>query len=125
MFVIDHALGDGVALVAALMSILDVPEKGASKVDPPSRRSAQPSAPLPARVCAAINGCLTAFGHLLCPSAFPTDSPSRLKFPDHRNPSPAKVCAQSDPVLLEDIKEIKDTFEGATVSHTRARIPHG
>ena len=126
--VINHVIGDGMALVSALLSITDdaptapspssvaEPPAAAAAVDtpapPPVRRSKQPSASLGARICAALSGCFEATLALVLPA----DHKSRLKLPDHRNPPHARVFAQSEQVPLEVIKEIKNRFEGATVN---------
>ena len=136
--VINHAIGDGVALVSALLSITDdapstftafvpssqavaraaspapppAPSPTLPPAPPPARRAAAPPASLGTRVCAALMGCVEAtLGPVL-----PADPPSRLKLRDHRNPPHARVCAQSEQVPLEMIKEIKNAFEGVTVN---------
>lgn len=124
--VINHAIGDGVALISALLSITDdgslEPRGGVERAasdshaapaaSPPQRRTAAPSASFSTRLCAALKGCFEA---VLGP-VFPADPPSRLKLADHRNPPHARVCAQSEQVSLDQIKEIKSKFPGATVN---------
>ena len=124
--VINHAIGDGVALVSALLSITDdVPVSAPSEMSgpaagrvvaaaaaPPVRRTTAPSVSLARQLCAALTGCVEA----VCGPVLPADPPSRLKLPDHRHPPHARVCAQSEEVDLDVVKEIKSKFAGATVN---------
>jgi len=111
--VINHAIGDGVALVSALLSILDEPPGGAPPAAaPPSRRTEAPEVPLMSRLRAALIGCFEAnAGPFLT-----ADDDSRLKLKNHRAPPDARVCAQSKQVPLAAIKEIKSKFAQASVN---------
>jgi diacylglycerol O-acyltransferase len=120
--VINHAIGDGVALISALLSITDDTQMSASgpsaadamakPAPPPLRRTAAPSVSPARRLCAALTGCFEA----VCGPVLPADPPSKLKLTDHRHPPHARVCAQSEQVDLDVIKEIKSKFNGATVN---------
>jgi len=104
---IDHAIGDGTALIAALMSILD-DQKGIN-VPKPKRNN--------------TIGCLTTFRasvtacfNIFVGDQLPGDRDNRLKMKDHRHPTKAKSLATSSSLDLRRVKEVTVLYPGATVN---------
>lgn len=111
--VIDHALVDGVAAIAALRTILDNEPEEKSQAQAPKRKRAEgPPMSLPRRIIAFLSGLKS----VLCSPVLPADAMTILKVKDHRHPDPDKSCAMGERVLLEEMKEIKNKFPGATVN---------
>jgi len=75
-------------------------------------RNPPPAASPLAKLCAAAAGC----AHAFLDPVLPGDKPNPLKLKDHRNPGSQYAFAQSDPVSMEMIQEIKTAIEGATVN---------
>merc|ERR1719473_950998 len=105
---VDHTIGDGVALVSALLSMLD----GAGQKQKPAVRKPLPNVSPLAKLCAAAAGC----AHAFLDPVLPGDKPNPLKLKDHRNPGTRASLAQSGPVAMETIQEIKASLDGATVN---------
>lgn len=115
-FCVDHVIGDGVSLVATLMSILDDKDKatdgsGVKGTAAPKKRAVEPPS-CGARIGAAIGGCFDAtIGDQL-----PGDPPNRLKMKDHRRPGRVKSISQSEHISLDKVKEIAKLFGSGTVN---------
>lgn len=109
VFLVDHCIGDGTALVAALLSLLD---GGGTLGAPPPRRLAPPEVGPWARLWQCVSGVFKGLHDPLLPA----DPPNPLKQRDYMAPEGDKVVAQSDAVPLELIKRIKGHFEHATVN---------
>eukprot|EP00927_Polykrikos_kofoidii_P069657 TRINITY_DN65213_c0_g1_i1.p1 TRINITY_DN65213_c0_g1~~TRINITY_DN65213_c0_g1_i1.p1 ORF type:complete len:477 (-),score=69.32 TRINITY_DN65213_c0_g1_i1:91-1521(-) len=115
LLVVDHAIGDGVSLVATLMSVLDDEDTDASvakaQTAAPRKRVAKPPscfANIAAKVCGCLDG---VFGDQL-----PGDPPNRLKLKDHRNPGLVKSVSQSEAISLAKIKEVATKLDNCTVN---------
>ena len=109
VFLVDHCIGDGTALVAALLSLLD---GGGTLGAPPPRRAFSPDV----GPCARLAECLSGVCKGLSDPLLPADPPNPLKQKDHMSPACDRVLAQSEAVPLELIKRIKGHFEHATVN---------
>lgn len=109
VFVVDHCIGDGAALVAALLSILD---GGSTLGAPPPRRATPPEID----PCTRLGQCLSGAFKGVHDPLLPADPPNPLKQKDHMSPAGDKVVAQSEAVPLELMKQIKGHFEHATIN---------
>ena len=94
VFLVDHCIGDGTALVAALLSLLD---GGGTLGAPPPRRLAPPEVGPWARLGECVSGVFKGLHDPLLPA----DPPNPLKQKDHMSPEGDKVVAQSDAVPLK------------------------
>jgi len=114
--VIDHSIGDGVSLVATLMSVLDDrnttnPSTGATGTAAPRKRAVKPPSCF-AKIAAGICGCCDGvFGDQL-----PGDPPNRLKTKNHREPGQVKAVAQSEHIPLDKLKEVTSLWENCTLN---------
>lgn len=108
---LDHHIVDGVAAVAALLSLLDKPEKEIIQ-KPKTKRTSGPAIPVAGKALAFIAG----VGEALLGPVLPSDTKSALKEPDHRFPSMHKACVAGGKVSLDEMKRIKEKFPGATIN---------
>lgn len=123
---INHCIGDGVAMVQVLMSILD---RNMTSSLPPSKiqdlagnkdnaisknspQSAQLTLPVVDRVVTFIKGVLLAFTG----SILPGDTPNPLKLKDPLSPGVERRCAFGEKISLSKVKEIKNKLRGTTVN---------
>ena len=104
----DHCAGDGITLVDVLFRLLDSAAPNApagaplpQPPPPPPPRRAKPLAgmPLSARASAALAGAARGLAGVLLPA----DPPSALKAVDHRRVGPARRCATSDCISLDEV----------------------
>jgi len=108
-FVIDHAIGDGPALVATLMQVLDSMAQKPGVGSKP-RKAVQPS--FLSRLSACLGGTCYAF----CGDQLPADHSNRLKMKNHRKPGKRKAIAQTPPIRMDMLKACCAKFGGATVN---------
>jgi len=110
MLIIDHCIGDGVALMQGLMSILDPSQGGPPSM--PSRRPKVASRGYRAR----LRGLLRAFWGPLIGDQMPADPPNRLKVKNHKAVGRVKTFATSDSLTMDQIREVRDNLGEATVN---------
>jgi hypothetical protein len=106
---VDHAIGDGPALIAAMMDMLDA-QPNMPGVSNTKRKTKPPGCF--ARVGAIVGGVCSA----LCGDQMPADKPNRLKLKDHRNPGTSKSVAQTAPIAKAKLREVAEKFGGATLN---------
>lgn len=104
---INHAIGDGVALIQVLMSMLD--EKPETPV--PVRREATA-----VRWKTYARGLAAACWGPFVGDQLPADPPNKLKSRDPLNPGRKKALKQTPQISLEKIKEVKSKIPGASVN---------
>lgn len=107
-WVVDHCIADGTSLVAALLSILDDPEK------PPEVKKPRPVQEVGWFSWLGI--ACRAIWNVFVKENITVDAPNRLKEKNHRRPDMQKAMAQSGALSLVRIKEVKDQFPNATVN---------
>jgi len=117
MLMIDHAIGDGVALIQVLMSVLD-PSTAKCPPQVPSRRlgGAAPGC------CTCLKGLFQACWGLLVADRLPADPPNRLKVKDHRHVGRAKAFSTSQSLTMGQIRAVREKLPGSTVSDVLATV---
>jgi len=114
---IDHAIGDGVALLSVLDCVVDKTEDSNFTGLPEKSRSRMPTPPSCLAGCVMqMKGCWRAFYGPLVKDNLPGDPPNRLKCADARNPGKTKAVCQTPPLKLEAVKKIKNQIPEATVN---------
>ena len=118
--VVDHAIADGVSLIATLMSVLDdrdestdgVASRSATKrTAAPRKRAVEPPGCF-AKISAFIGGCCDG----LIGDQLPGDPPNQLKMKNHRDPGKVKALAQSEHIPVDKLKEVAALWGNCTVN---------
>jgi len=111
---INHALGDGVCQIQALMDKLVDKQAGKSQpVVPDKKAGSKPARP---SLMLRGKGLLKALWGPFVGDNLPADPPNLLKAKDPLNPGKAKACAMTEAVTIERVKEVKCALPGATVN---------
>lgn len=110
MWQIDHSIGDGPALISALMAILDDHET-AEAVPTPKPKKRAVGCWTPFRI--ACGACLNV---VIGDNCIPPDPPSKLKVKNHRKPGVERAVSLSKGLDLQRMKEVKNMYEGATLN---------
>lgn len=117
---INHAIGDGISLVATLLGLKDEdPEHDSPEKKPPARRETKAAGGKQGPKLGPVTkaGAFT-YGifHGLTSSKWKPDPPNALSLPDVTKPSTTKRVAQAGRISLADMKEVKNRFPGATLN---------
>jgi len=124
--VIDHAIGDGVGLLAVLLSLFDDPadtdggaaaDKSETKTEKlQQKRKTTPSLRWSHRIVAFLGGMYDGIINTLVPP--PCDNPSSITIPKEQleYPCPGKTLAQTRGFPIDEVKSIKNKLAGATVN---------
>lgn len=111
---IDHAIGDGVAMLAVLRSLLDDPPKGAVKSFQ-HRRAMSPSMHWSHKLVCFISGC---YAGIIGWAFTSTDPHNNLKIPSDKLVKDAtdKTFTQTRVFPLKEIKELKNKLRSSSVN---------
>jgi len=116
-FVIDHAIGDGVAMLQVMLSLLDDPPEGKKKVKTFQKKRRSASSPL--RLAhRTVNFLAGAVGGLVEAMAPPNDPPNPFKIPlgQCKGKPLGKSFVQTRAFCLDEMKAIKNKLAGATIN---------
>lgn len=110
IFAIDHALADGLTLIALLLSILDVPPQ----LPHTNTKRPRPRMNPLRRLGVIMSGIVTgAIG-----DALPADTPNKLKRLEPRSPSLNKCLLQTPGIAVNELKSVGARFSNATINET-------
>lgn len=116
---INHAIGDGISLVATLLGLKDPDPEHDAPAAPTHRRETKAAGGKKGPKLGALTkaGAFT-YGiyHGLTSSKWKPDPPNAMSIPDVTKPSKEKRVAQAAKIPLSEMKEVKNRFPGATLN---------
>uniref|UniRef100_A0A7S2ULI2 Diacylglycerol O-acyltransferase n=1 Tax=Attheya septentrionalis TaxID=420275 RepID=A0A7S2ULI2_9STRA len=117
----DHAIGDGVAMLKVMLSLLDDPPDGVNTFQKPRRKNKHSSMRFSSQI---VNFCAGVRDGIRGALAPPSDPPSSLKIPKERlgEETPGKAFVQTKAFDLDEIQSMKSKLEGATVNDVMMAI---
>jgi len=117
---INHAIGDGISLIATLLGLKDDdPEDNEKGASPTSRRETKAAGGKKGPKLGPISKArAVSYGvfHGLTASKWKPDPPNAMSIPDPTKPAVEKRVAQADRISLAEMKEVKNRFPGATLN---------
>lgn len=124
LITINHGIGDGISLVAALLAATDdgsqsmaaqPPRKNSRKSSGTKQQTGRPPGP---KLNTLTKTRAYSFGVFqgLTSSMWKPDSKNSLCMPDVTKPSTEKRVAKADPIPLDEMKRVKEKFPGATLN---------
>jgi len=116
---INHAIGDGISLVATLLNFKDEDPEHDVVAAKQSRRETKAAGGKKGPTLSPVSKAGTfMYGiyHGLTSSKWKPDPPNAMSIPDVTKPSKTKRVAQAAKIPLTEMKEVKNRFPGATLN---------